>query len=190
MPVDGGLQVDRRMSERAELIHIPVENLACTLLVAREQKHLGSARDCRSMEDGERRGPRAAYGDLRSVEGEARPLEIPHAAPTVGVEGDERVALLHEDVRTVCKLRRRRARRGSRKRLGLVRCRDVYGEEVARREKRFRLGRRLAIHQAIRPWEAQLRVYGVVHHGRLRVSHRMSEHIELLRDVANVVFHS
>lgn len=42
---------------------------------------------------------------------------------------------------------------GSRKRLGLVRCRDVYGEEVARREKRFRLGRRLAIHQAIRPWK-------------------------------------
>lgn len=134
------------MSERAELIHIPVENLACTLLVAREQKHLGSARDCRSMEDGERRGPRAAYGDLRSVEGEARSLEIPHAAPTVGVEGDERIALLHEDVRTVCKLRRRRARRGSRKCLGLVRCRDVHGKEVACCEKRLSLGRRLAIH--------------------------------------------
>ena len=190
MPIDGGLQVDRRMSERAELIHIPVENLACTLLVAREQKHLGSARNRCGVENGERRGPCTANGDLRSVEGEARPLEIPHAAPAVGVEGDERVTLLHEDVRTVCKLRRRRARRGSRKRLGLVRCRDVYGEEVARRKKRLSLCGRHAIHQAIFPRETELPVNRVVHHGRLRVSHRMSEHIELLRDVANVVFHS
>ena len=189
VPVDGGLQVDRRMSERAELIHILVENLASTFLVAREQKHLGSARDCRSMKDGERRGPRAAYGDLRAIEGEARALEIPHAASTVGVESDERVTLLHEDVRTVRKLRRCRPRRGSRKRLGLVRRRDVRGKEVARCEKRLSLYRRRAIHQAIFPRETELPVNRVVHHGRLRVGHRVPEHVELLRSVANVVFH-
>ena len=177
------------MSERAELVHISVENLARTLLIAREQKHLGGTRDRRSVEDGERRGPRAAYGNLRAAEREARALEISHAAPTVGVEGDERVTLLHEDVRTVRKLRRCRPRRGSRKRLGLVRRRDVHGKEVARREKRLSLCRRRAIHQAIFPRETELPVNRVVHHGRLRVSHRMPKHVELLRGVANVVFH-
>ena len=174
-------QVDGGAGQKAVLVHVGAQHLGGAILVAPEQQRLVGAGLGGGVQDGERRGARAAHGHALAGEVEAGPLQVGHAALPVGVVADESIALAHEHVGAVGQARRGGSGRGQLEGERLVGRGDVDGEEVALLEERARVERVGQVHGPVVPGQAEPLVGGVIHHGRLRVGDGVAQHVEPLR---------